>query len=197
MPPTEENMGRLLLTAWACTAVLWGQEFKLGSQVSDFGIKDVQGNAVQFSSLKGDVTVVLFIATQCPVSNAYNERMKALYTDYTPKGVKFVFLNANRTEPAAEVARHTQEHGFPFQVFKDDDNVTADRFGATVTPEAFVLDRAGTIRYHGSVDDSQAIERVQTQRLRNALEAVLAGRAVESPETKAFGCTIKRVKKAT
>jgi peroxiredoxin len=189
-------MGRLLLTACACAAVLLGQEFKLGSQVSDFGIKDVQGNGVQFSSLKGDLTVVMFIATQCPVSNAYNERMKALYTEYAPKGVKFVFINANRTESAADVARHAQEHGFPFQVYKDDDNVTADRFGASVTPEAFVLDRTGAIRYHGSVDDSQTIERVQSQRLRNALDAVLAGQPVGQPETKAFGCSIKRVKKA-
>jgi peroxiredoxin len=189
-------MGRLLLTVCACAAVMLGQEFKLGSQVSDFGLKDLQGHEVQFSSLRGDVTVVMFIATACPVSNAYNERMKALYTDYTPKGVKFVFINANRTEPAAEVARHAQEHGFPFQVYKDDDNVVADRFGATVTPEAFVIDQTGTIRYHGSVDDSQVVERVQTQRLRNALDEVLAGRPVAQAETKAFGCTIKRVKKA-
>jgi thiol-disulfide isomerase/thioredoxin len=134
------------------------------------------------------VTVVTFIATQCPVSNAYNERMKALYSDYAPKGVKFVFINANRTESAADVARHAQEHGFPFQVYKDDDSV-ADRFGASVTPEAFVMD-------HGSVDDAQVIERVQTPRLRNALDAVLAGQPVAQPETKAFGCSIKRIKKA-
>ena len=190
-------MGRLLLAACACAAVLLGQEFKLGSQVGDFSIKDVQGNAVQFSSLKGDVTVVLFIATHCPVSNAYNERMKAVYNDYAPKGVKFVFINANGNEPAAEVARHAQEHGFPFAVYKDDGNVTADRFGARVTPETFVLDATGAIRYHGSIDDSQEIGRVTTQRLRNALDAVMAGRTLEQPETKAFGCTIKRVKSAS
>jgi peroxiredoxin len=190
-------MGRWLLAACACTAVLWGQEFKLGSQVGDFGVQDLRGNAVQYSSLKGNVTVVVFIATQCPVSNAYNERMKALYVDYTPKGVKFVFLNANRTEPAADVARHAQEHGFPFPVYKDDGNLAADRFGATATPESFVMDQTGAIRYHGSIDDSQQIQRVSSQRLRNALDAVLAGRAVEQPETKAFGCSIRKVGKTS
>jgi len=60
--------------------------------------------------------------------------MKALYADYTPKGVKFVFLNANRTEPAADVARHAQEHGFPFPVYKDDANLVADRFGPPRRP---------------------------------------------------------------
>jgi len=83
-------------------------------QVGDFGVQDLHGNAVQYSALKGNVTVVVFIATQCPVSNAYNERMKALYRGLHAQGVKFVFLNANRTEPAADVARHAQEHGFPF-----------------------------------------------------------------------------------
>lgn len=190
-------MKRLLPAAIMFAALLTGQEFRLGSRVGDFGIKDVQGNPVEFSKLRGDVTVITFIATQCPVSNAYSDRMKALYGDYTPKGVKFVFINANRTEPAGEVARHAREHAFPFAVYKDENNVVADRFGASVTPEAFVLDSTGTIRYHGSIDDSQEVRRVQTQRLRDALDAVMAGKPVRAAETKAFGCTIKKVKKAS
>jgi len=75
--------------------------------------------------------------------------------------------------------------------------VTADRFGATVTPEAFVIDSAGVVRYHGSIDDSQNERRVGTQRLRSALDAVLAGRPPAQAETKAFGCSIKRVPKAS
>jgi len=189
-------MKRLAIAVCVCTTALFGQEFKLGSRVSDFTVADVQGSPVQFSAVKGEVTVVAFIATQCPVSNAYNERMKTLYSDYAPKSVKFVFLNANRSETAADVARHSQQHGFSFAVYKDDNNVVADRFGATVTPEAFVIDSSGTIRYHGSIDDSQDERRVQTQRLRSALDAVLAGRTPEPGETKAFGCSIKRIKKA-
>ncbi len=188
-------MGRLLFATAACAAALLGQEYRLGAPVADFNVQDVQGGSVPFSSLRGAVTVVTFIATGCPVSNAYNERMKAIYNDYAPRDVKFVFINANRNEPAAAVAEHAREHGFPFAVYKDDGNVVADRFGATVTPEAFVIDKSGVIRYHGSIDDSQEIRRVQTQRLRGALDAVLAGRSPEPAETKAFGCTIKKVQK--
>lgn len=184
-----------------CAALLavaaFGQEFRVGAPVSDFSVKDLKGNPVPFSSVKGDVTVVTFIATQCPVSNAYNERMKAVYNDYSQKGVHFVFVNANRTEPAAEVAEHAARHGFPFPVYKDDSNTVADRFGASVTPEAYVIDRMGTLVYHGSIDDSQEVRRVRTERLRTALDAVLAGRPVPQAETKAFGCTIKRVQKAS
>jgi len=185
----------MLLAAVVCAALLPAQEFQLGSPVSDFTLQDVQGNPVQFSKLKGDVTVITFIATQCPVSNAYNERMKALYNDYSPKGVKFVFINSNRSEPGSEVAAHARQNGFPFAVYKDENNRVADMFGATVTPEVFVLDSAGVIRYHGSIDDSQEVRRVQVQRARNALDAILAGRPVEVAQTKAFGCTIKRVRK--
>jgi len=177
--------------------MLCAQEFKLGSQVSDFQVRDLDGQPVAFSALKGPLTVVTFIATQCPVSNSYNQRMIDLYKDYASKNVKFVFINANRSEPASEVRDHAKRVGFPFAVYKDPGNVLADRFDAQVTPESFVIDGSGTIRYHGSIDDSMEESHVRVRRLRAALDAVLAGKPVPSAETKAFGCTIKRVRKAS
>jgi hypothetical protein len=74
--------------------------------------------------------------------------------------------------------------------------VLADRFDAQVTPESYVIDSAGIIRYHGSIDDSQNESHIRTQRLRLALDAVLAAKTVDQAETKAFGCGIKRVRKS-
>src|SRR5271154_4573134 len=80
--------------------ILCAQEFKLGSHVSDFQVRDLDGKTVFFTSLKGPITVVTFIATECPVSNSYNRRMSEIYQDYTTaKNVKFIFVNANRSEP--------------------------------------------------------------------------------------------------
>ena len=177
--------------------MLCAQEFKLGSQVSDFQVRDLDGQPIAFSALKGPLTVVTFIATQCPVSNSYNQRMIDLYKDYASKNVKFIFINANRSEPASEVRDHARRVGFPFAVYKDPGNVLADRFDAQVTPESFVIDSSGTIRYHGSIDDSMEESHVRVRRLRAALDAVLAGKPVPSAETKAFGCSIKRVRKAS
>lgn len=192
-------MKRLLLLGMAvfASAALWGQEFRLGSTVADFSIQDVKGKAARFSDLKGDVTVVMFVATQCPVSNAYNERMKGLFKDYSSKGVKFLAINSNSTEPAAEVEAHAAQHGFPFPVYKDPGNAVADSFGAQVTPETFVIDKAGKILYHGSIDDSQNPSNIKMQGLRAALDSVLAGQTVAKAETKAFGCTIKRVRRTS
>ena len=144
-----------------------------------------------------DVTVVVFISTVCPVSNSYNLRMKELYRVYAPKGVKFEFLNANQNESPAEVEDHARSVGFPFPVMRDSNNVMADRLGAEYTPESFVIDRQGVVRYHGRIDDAQNPARVRQNSLRLAIDAVLAHGEVPTPETKAFGCTIKRVRKAS
>lgn len=179
------------------SAGLFGQEFRLGSPVTDFTVSSFSRTPVNFSSLRGDLTVVMFVATQCPVSNAYNDRMKAVYNEYAPKGVKFVVINSNSSEPAAEVRLHAATHSFPFAVYKDVDNVVADRFGAQVTPETFVIGKSGEILYHGSIDDSQNPANIKTQGLRQALDAVLSGKSVARAETKAFGCAIKRAKRTS
>jgi thiol-disulfide isomerase/thioredoxin len=177
--------------------VTHAQEFKLGSKVTNFEIQDLSGKAVSFASLRGPVTVLTFISTKCPISNGYNDRMNSIYKDYSAKGIKFVFVNANRDEPPREVQEHAQSVGFAFPVYKDSRNEVADRFGAQVTPESYVIDSTDTIRYHGSVDDSLNEARVKTRGLRMALDAVMAGKQVQIPQTKAFGCTIKRVRKST
>jgi thiol-disulfide isomerase/thioredoxin len=142
----------------------------------------------------GQVTVVTFISTVCPVSNSYNGRMNDLYRDYTARGVRFLFMNSNQNEPESTVREHARSAGYVFPVYKDAGAVVADRFGAQSTPETFLLDRAGTVRYHGRIDDAMNPARVKHNSLRLALDAVLAGGEVAAPETKAFGCTIKRAR---
>jgi hypothetical protein len=108
-----------------------------------------------------------------------------------------VVLNANRGESLSDIAEHARAHNFGFAIYKDVNNVVADRFGAQVTPETYVIDSGGVIRYHGSIDDSQDPAKVTTNRLRAAFDAVRVGSPAPQPETKAFGCTITRVKQST
>jgi len=183
--------GSLVMTAMLTAAP---QPMKIGTRPENFTLRDPAGtDHALFGQEKAKVTVVMFIATQCPVSNAYNERMEALAREYTPKGVRFIAVNSNKQESAAEVASHSAAHGFDFPVVKDPNNVIADKWGAMVTPETYVLDADGMLRYHGRIDDSQNPANVKSQDLKAALDAVLDGRAPERSETKAFGCTIKRI----
>ncbi len=166
----------------------------IGEKLQPFKLNDATGKSVDLAGFQGRKAVVLmFIATQCPVSNAYNDRMASLAREYGAKGVAFVGINSNRQESVEEIAGHAAQHGFGFPVLKDVGNVQADRFGAQVTPEIYVYDPGWVLRYHGRIDDDRSGANVKSQDLRNALDAVLAGQPVPVAETKAFGCTIKRV----
>ena len=179
----------------ALSILAWGQAVRVGGRIADFTLTDAHGQPVAISPGKGDVMVVMFISTICPVSNSYNVRINYLQRDYSPKGVKFVFINANQNESSTQVEAHARSAGFAFPVYRDKNNVVADRFGAQYTPETFVMDRSGVLRYHGRIDDAQNPARVQQHSLRMAIDAVLAGGEVAVPETKAFGCSIKRARR--
>ncbi len=163
-------------------------------KVSDFTLEDYNGVKHSLIDYKSSKAIVLmFIATQCPVSNAYNGRMVTLHKDYASKGVAFVGINANKQEGAEEVKNHATEHGFEFPILKDWNNIIADKLGASVTPEIYVLNSNLEILYHGRIDDSSRENRVMSQDLRTALDRILEGKTLEVRETKAFGCSIKRV----
>ena len=163
-------------------------------KVDNFELKDIQGSSRELKEWQDENAIVLmFIATKCPVSNAYNDRMNELYNDYHEKGVAFVGINSNKTEPMQDVKKHAQEQGFKFTVLKDEKNVIANRLGANVTPEIYVLDPDLHILYHGRIDDSQNPDQVKSKDLRKALDQLLQDKTIQAAETKAFGCTIKKV----
>jgi peroxiredoxin len=165
----------------------------IGAVVPDFRLPDADGKEHTLASLKGKAgTVVIFIATQCPVSNAYNERMQKLADDYRAKGVNVVGINSNVKELAPEVKQHAAEKGLKFTILKDEGNVVADSFDAQVTPEAYLLDASGKLVYRGRIDNSRNGDAITNTELRDAIEATLAGKPVEKAEVKAFGCSIKR-----
>ena len=146
--------------------------------------EEVSGNAL---------TVVMFISTRCPVSNAYDVRMEDLEKAFGSRRVRFIGVNSNVNEPPAEIAAHAREHGFTFPVVRDERNRIADAYGAQHTPEIFVIDSQGIVRYHGRIDENMDdAASVRSPDLRNALDALLAGRPAPVASTKAFGCSIKR-----
>ncbi len=166
----------------------------VGAVIDDFKLRDADGAEHSLKTLMGKKgAVVIFIATKCPVSNAYNDRMEKLAEDYKAKGFNVIGINANNTEPSAEVKSHAAEKGLKFTILKDDGNKIADRLGATRTPEAYVIDTNFKLMYHGRIDNSQKVEGITANDLRDALDEMLAGKPVTKTGGAAFGCTIKRV----
>ena len=163
------------------------------AKVAAFSLPDTSGKSVEVGNWdKSKATVIMFVATQCPVSNAYNERMEKLAKDYGAKGVRFVGVNSNQQESVSEIASHSKEHGFTFPVLKDKGNVIADKFDAKVTPEIYVVNAKGDLVYHGQIDNSQNEAKIKARPLAAALDEVLAGQPVKQADVAAFGCSIKR-----
>ena len=189
----------LLVLGGGCTARdLPAAKIKVGEKMADFTLPEAGGKQHSLYEFKGRKAVaVIFLATKCPFSNAFNHIVAKLAREYADRGVALVGINSNKTEPAAEVAEHARSNGFSFPVLKDEGNVIADRLGAFVTPEVFLLDGDWTLRYHGALGNSQKpttkAEEATDAEFRPALEAVLGGQTVARAQTKAFGCTIKRI----
>jgi peroxiredoxin len=166
----------------------------IGAMIEDFKLPDADGAEHTLNSLKGkNGAVVIFIATKCPVSNAYNDRMEKLAQDYKAKGINVIGINSNNTEPASEVKSHAAEKHLTFAILKDDGNKIADRLGANHTPEAYVIDASGKLVYHGRIDNAQNPTNITSNDLRDALDAILAGKPIQKTTSVAFGCSIKRV----
>ena len=165
----------------------------IGSTIDDFTLPDADNKEHSLKSLAGkNGTVLIFIAVQCPVSNAYNERMAKLAEDYKAKGIAIIGINSNVAEDCAAVKAHAAEHKLSFPILKDAGNKIADKLGASVTPEAYFIDMNNKLLYHGRIDNARNPAQLETSDLRNALDAALAGKTIEKTEAKAFGCTIKR-----
>lgn len=165
----------------------------IGATIEDFTLPDADGKEHSLSALKGKHgSVLIFVATQCPVSNAYNERMEKMAQDYKARGITVIGINSNVSENADAVKAHASANKLTFPILKDPGNKIADRLGATKTPEAYVLDASNKLVYHGRIDNSRDASGVNATELRDALEAILAGKPVAKTTAMAFGCTIKR-----
>jgi hypothetical protein len=131
--------------------------------------------------------VLVFLSVVCPYSNYADEHLQSLSDGFGSRGVLFVGVNSNRTETVEEVVAHARKARQTFPMIKDSGNKVADLLGARVTPEAFLFDHDGRLRYRGRVRS-----KIGTTDLKNALEAVVDGRTVRTPVAKSFGCSIVR-----
>jgi peroxiredoxin len=172
-------------------AALAAHEFRLGEKAADFTLRDANGQSVSVPVGNGRVTVVVFFSTRCPISNAFNYRRNVMYNEFRQR-VRFVAVDANANESLEEIRNYARELEFDFPVYKDVNNVVADRFGTQITTETFVIDAAGILRYRGYMEDSPNPNRTKSQGLRIAIGRVLAGQEVSMPQTKALGCSIVR-----
>src|SRR5215831_4019085 len=166
----------------------------------NFSLRDTEGILHQHTEWSKSRAIVIFFTTvDCPVSNSYVPEMNRIRADYASRGVDFYAVQTDTTIRDAEVRKHAKEFGFTFSVLLDPKQVLVRLTGATATPEAAVLSNDSTVLYLGRIDNRVADfdkhrPAPTVTDLRDALDAVLAGKPVARPRTDVVGCGITLVK---
>ena len=170
-------------------------EVKIGDAAPDFkdiiGIDDKPHSLSDYKDAK--VIVVVFTCNHCPVAVAYEDRLVKFQADYKDKGVQLIAINVNNlpADRLDKMKERAAAKGFNFPYLYDSSQKVGRDFGAKVTPHIFVLDGQRKIAYMGAFDNSQNESKVEKHYLRDAVDALLAGKTPPEPVTKQFGCGIK------
>ncbi|NJK59196.1 MAG: thioredoxin family protein [Oscillatoriales cyanobacterium SM2_1_8] len=172
---------------------------EIGAYAPDFELPSTGGDVVHLTKCLAKYTavVVVFMCNHCPYVKAYKDRLIALQRDFAERGVLFVGINANDEEKYPEdgfekMKAYGAEWGLNFPYLRDRTQDVAEAFGARCTPEPFLLDRQGILRYRGRIDDNYSNpDAVTRQDLREAIEAVLGDRELTQPVEPAIGCSVK------
>lgn len=158
-------------------------------------LRDADGEPIVLPP--AELTVVCFLGTECPLARLYGPRLETMANEFGRSDVLFIGINSNPQDSPADMARYAAAHAIGFPIAKDADQSIANLFHATRTPEVFVMDRTGRIRYRGRIDDQYQPGKARPEPtrhdLREAIAALLEGRAVSRAETEAVGCAITRL----
>lgn len=159
------------------------------------GVDDRQHALADYADKQA--VAVIFSCNHCPYVRAWEDRMVQIQADYASQGVQLIAINANDAQKYPDdsfprMKERARDKGFNFPYLYDETQAVARAYGAERTPEVFLFDRNGILRYHGAIDDNyDNPQAVRSPYLRQALDAVLAGQTPPTAQTQPVGCTIK------
>jgi peroxiredoxin len=191
--------GRGLLASPACAAGL----AKVGEAAPGFNISATNGQSVSLTDQRGKIVVLEWTNHDCPYVRKHYEsgNMQALQKEITAQGVVWLTLISSSPGTQGYVSPKQADEltasrkASPTAVLLDPTGVVGKAYGATNTPHMYIIDKAGLLVYAGAIDDRPTTRRADIQGAHNyvraALEDMAAGRAVQTPVTRAYGCTVK------
>lgn len=175
--------------------------YKVGDKAIDFKLKNIDEKMVSltdFNDAKG--FVVVFTCNHCPFAVKYEDRIIALDAKYSKLGYPVIAINPNDAvqypeDDFASMQTRAKEKGFTFPYLLDETQEIAQAYGATRTPHIFILQKSESdyvVKYIGAIDDNaDDASAVKVKYAENALDALLEGKDIVVPSTKAIGCGIK------
>jgi peroxiredoxin len=205
-------LASLATLARLCAADFQPSTLALGSPAPGFSLPGVDGRTYTVEDFaEAKILVVVFTCNHCPTAQYYEQRLKQLATDYKDRGVAVVAIMPNDpksvrldelgwtdvSDSFEEMKIRARDRQFNFPYLYDGDTEAAARaYGPVATPHVFVFDAARKLRYVGAIDDSERVQHVTKPYLRDALDALLAGREPPVTKTKVVGCSVKWAGKA-
>ncbi|MBU2951323.1 thioredoxin family protein [Tamlana agarivorans] len=190
----------LLISAFTVNATK-SNGYKIGDIAEDFSLKNIDGKMVSmadYNDAKG--FIITFTCNTCPYAVMYEDRIIELNKKYAPKGYPVIAIMPNNIDvkpgdALPEMKKRAGEKGFNFPYLIDESQAVYPKFGATKTPHIFVLEKTSkgnVVKYIGAIDDNyKDASAVTTKYVEAAVDALLNGKEVPQPETKAIGCSIK------
>jgi peroxiredoxin len=181
------------------TSLLYGQTYIVGDKVGSFtltnAIENNQVSLADFQNSKG--VVIVFTNHSCPYSKLYENRLLKLASEFQSKDVRFILINTNslKTEDQqAGMAQHAKQNNYPFPYLIDAGGITSKQFGASKTPETFVLKNINgsfVLFYKGAIDDNpQTANDVSSYYLKDAINSLITNSPIKVSEKRASGCMI-------
>jgi len=195
------SVAALALVASPAFAGKYNKVISVGDKAPTFsGIPAAVGDqdtSLSLSDIKEPVVVLVFLGNHCPVVVAYEDRLQEFTNDYKDKGVKVVgvSVNDNDSDRLPEIKKWIKEKKANYVYGYDETQAIGRAYGATNTPQFFVLDKDRTIRYTGAMDDNMKESGVKKTYLRDAVDALLAGKPVAEEETQPKGCGVQYKRK--
>jgi len=201
-------MRKVLLSLVAVAAITipalagkYNKAISVGDRAPDFSgipaIYNGQDASLSLSDLKEDIVVLAFLANHCPVVQAYEDRLIDFVSDYKDKGVRVVGVSVNDIDEdrLPGIRKYTKEHKSNYIYGYDESQAMGRAYGATNTPQFFVLDKERKIRYTGTLDDNQREDKVTKTYLRDAVDALLKGQNPPVDESRPQGCGVRYTKR--
>jgi peroxiredoxin len=171
---------------------------QIGDSAKDFNLPSVDGKNYSLANFKdAKLLVIVFSCNHCPYVVGSEERMVQFAKDYAPKGVKMVAINSNETDEHPmdsfeHMVTRAKEKNFPWVYLRDESKDVALAYGALRTPHFYVFDQDRKLRYTGRMDDNPKMAALaKTHELRDAVDAILAGKKPPIEQITPLGCNVK------
>lgn len=173
-------------------------KLKIGDTAPDFSLEGTDGETHSLEGMKegNKGFIVTFTCNTCPYAVKYEDRIIELHNEMAAKGFPVVAIQPNDVsikpgDDMAAMQKRVAEKNIPYTYLLDADQAVYPTYGATRTPEIFLLDADRTLLYHGAIDDDYEGENISVNYVKDAINAHLSGDTIDPADVKAIGCTIK------